>query len=292
MTHKPLLFLFFIAVSFGCPAQLLAQPTAVRLPQGGSKLESNQWSTEISIYVTKEQEVYFESERLLYFDEIGSSILAAMRKLPESWMEHYMKILIHADVDTRYALIDKIKTEIASVYNVRRFVYLRTASNNNSSIPNRLYFVGQFKNLYPIYTREEEEQIKIFNDTVSPFPSPPFYPTHELEYALLSGDKEAVAAMLPNFSCDFITLSGNGNFLHKNVAHNIFDVSAIKKILEPVDVLFIRFGENLLYGDYAIAVQTLQKAWKELGIDSEKNIIEITTAFQNLLIEREIPLPE
>ncbi len=269
--------LLILLISVSITMSGFGQPkTKISLPKGG--VERSFYGT-IDFYITENQEVFSEDKRLLRYDDI-SNLIIMKNDIPLS----ERRVLLYADKNLSYSFIEKIKEEIAQVEKV---LFLMTDSIAGTKKGYSIVLnshLNRHKNIKTILTLEQEIKNQEFNESVLPPPFPPpnmWY--HDFEDIIYSGKKEAIKKVLKEYSYDIIRVLPNKVLEHKEVA---ISSEQLKRIIKDNDILFLKFDDKSLYGDYIYAIQEIKKHQIKLKKEKENRayLVDISLKLEKLLI--------
>lgn len=239
-------------------SNLKAQIGSIELPQGEEEIKINYTTPIISIYVDKENTVYLEKEEIEIGD-LGKHLNYIRYKLP---IEHqtFIKVFLYIDKETPYKIIDKIKTEIASVFIYN--IYYKTGSVEDKDLLKGLGFRNhhsffKYQVIEKKVTKKQKEENKRYNDSLRKAdnnflqvpPPPPLHWTSEFRYKLYSDQQEIIDEILDgrNYLC--ISIENNGI----KVENELIGFDALERIEEIFlnnDVLLVSFKDDLVYKNY------------------------------------------
>ena len=267
-TNKQLLSLIYI---FFLLSNLKAQIGSIELPKGNEKIKINYTTPIVSIYVDKKNTVYLEKEQVEISD-LGKHLNYIRYKLP---LEHkvFIKIFLYIDEKVSYKIIDKIKTEIASVYMYN--IYYKTGSIEDKDLLNGLGFINHqsfFKHqlIERKITKKQKEENKRYNDSMRgireemgmdifpPPPPPPMHWTAEFKHKLYSDQQEIIDEVLEGRSYLCISIGNNGIKVEKELI-DFDDLEDIEKVFLNNDVLLVNFDDNLDYKNYFKMINIVRK---------------------------------
>ena len=176
--------LFLLSITF-----VYSQPkNKINLPQGGEQITFEKTTPLLSIYVTANQEVYVESTRILFFEEIPLFIKKNW-ELVNPNIESLFRVLLYADQNTDYKFIDQLKSYIAKSSS-RVFCQTDDINGVRYSIP--LWLSGTITKLQatqiPLVSTAKEDTHDEFPFFLPPPPPPPMW-YHQAEMDIYSGQK-------------------------------------------------------------------------------------------------------
>ncbi|WP_139062389.1 ExbD/TolR family protein [Aquimarina megaterium] len=273
---------------------LYSQPKEqISLPKGGSEIKTQQSTKNINIYITKEQHVYFENQKLTFYCQISELLSKEFTNNQISPFDLSINIL--ADNGVFYNVIDKVKTEIAKTNN--KTIYYQTGVVENLSeglkdvIPKSLYQINLFSR---ILTLQERSEMKKLNDSHNiPPPAPSYNYYYHLRSVLSDGSKKEEAKhLLEKLNYANIRLLSNQKIRYKGYDVAISDEKELESILKNHQIVLLHFDENIIYGDYialkAIIKRITNKYHSKKQYDKISSILEIPA--EQEIMHKEIEL--
>lgn len=268
-----------------------AQVENIELPPGNEKITINRTTPAFSIYIDKNNSVYFEKQPI-DINDLGKKLTYEVYKIPEEY-KMSAKVFLYIDKNTSYKTVDKVKTEIAtaSLYNI----YYKTNSIDDHNILSGIYWRNHrsFFHISKIekqLTKKQEKEFKIKDSLAAlkkkntglgiippPPPPPPLHWSADYIFRLYSGQKDIVNEALEEreYTCVMIKNSG----IETESGHFTFnETNMISDWLSEKKVVFIKFQENLTYTNYFVAInhfKTLSKAKSPLFVELSKEISDI-----------------
>jgi len=261
--------IFLLISLFLLTFNLKAQIGNIELPSGNEQIKINHTTPIISIYVDKENAVYLEKESV-EISELGKRLNYIRYKLP---LEHmvFVKVFLYIDKKVPYKIIDKIKTEIASVYIYN--LYYKTGSVEDKDLLKGLGFRNhqsffRHQHIEKKITKKQEQEIKRYKDSIRktennfiqlpPPPPPPMSWTAEFSYKLYSDQQEIIDEILEEKSYSCISITNNGIKVEKEFI-GFDNLEDIERIFLNNDVLLVNFDENLVYQNYFKMISIVRK---------------------------------
>lgn len=262
-----------------------SQPTDFLLPEGKAEIELNYTAIVMKLYITKHQEVYFEDEKLQFYDQIASAILKAERQAPEAMIGANKMIYIYADRNVPYSFVEGIKMEIAKLG--IRFLFYKTNDDDNNILQAEIFRLNVFKEYEiprPIVTVEEADLNQEYFLMIPPLPSQ-LMPSYldwlsDLELAIGSMDTGTVKNILSGLKYESFKVLPDEKIYHNEKVYDLTDGEALSQIIHEKELLLLDFDENLIYEDYIKGIQKVREL-----IKSESSTEETT------LITIEVPIP-
>ncbi|WP_347923564.1 biopolymer transporter ExbD [Pontimicrobium sp. SW4] len=248
-----------------------AQTSKIELPLGIEEIKVNYTSPIISIYVDKENAVYLEEEQI-EISELGKRLSYIRYKLPIEDIV-FTKVFLYIDKVVPYKIIDKIKTEIASVYMYN--TYYKTGSVEDKDLLKGLGFRNhqsffRYQHIEKKTTKKQEEEDRRYNDSIRrineetemgfllPPPPPPMHWTAEFKHKLYSDQQEIIDEILEGKSYSCVSIGNNGIKIEKELI-NFDDLEDIEKVFLNNDVLLVNFDDNLVYKNYFKMINIVRK---------------------------------
>lgn len=269
MKNRLLLFSFFI-----CLLNTYGQIDKIIMPKGNEQLDIKRLTAFYSIYVDKNESVFFEKEPIKIHD-IGKLLTYKTYKLPD-WDVNHLQIHLYIDKEVNYDLVDKIKTEIASA-NLNKVVY-KTNSVEDKDILNGIFWKNHqsfFKiaKIKKRLTYKEKERNKRYNDSLikyqnsneNPFPlPPPPLPPHwslEFENKLYSDQQNVIDEILNERKYKCVTITNMGLKVNsENIP--IEEKIKIEHLFLENEALLISFDEKLSYFNYLNMIRIFKEMTK------------------------------
>ncbi|OBX17593.1 hypothetical protein LX77_03719 [Gelidibacter algens] len=255
----------------------------INLPKGGKDIEIKSTKSLYSLYLTKNQEVFNDDERLEYFQDVNYTFLSQFDKNISMGIP---LVLIYADVKTPFKFVSKVKSYIP---NHRWVFYMTENIEGLKATAFRNYGSAKYLDLEEILTAEEEENLLAEEFPFAPPMPPPNWWFVDFEKKLFSGNKAAIQNALNEYSHSVLTVSQNKALKHDNI---ILNDESLKNFIQANQVLFLNFDDGIFYEDYIDAVQKI----KNHQIALEKNeqdkayIIEVSLNLKSQLEEMDIEL--
>jgi len=285
---KTKLFYILFLATLSC----LAQPKDIELPIGGEEMKISKGTFFLSFYITKNQEVYLEDKKISFYNDIAPMLTQAIRTIPDNF--HGPKIYyIYADVNVAYKFVDKIKTEIGRIVYPRIDYKTDSYENIMTTMPSRIN--GSVKGILrddKIFTLKEQQKNEEAAKEMMfpPPPPPPAFWQETFQHNLYQLNANKVAQTLKEHSSETLTILPNGEYKYKGENYKFTNTAFLKDLHLKHEILFLRYGENLSYGDYIKAKQQLRKIG--IAFDKEKKPsaykIEISFALEEKLKEKNL----
>ena len=232
-------------------ALLYAQVETIILPKGDSSIRISKTSITpfFSIYVDKNETIYLEGKRIELYN-LAKTLAYNRSKLNHEW-QFNIKIYLYLDVALEYTIVDKIKTELASVSFVN--LYFKTNTIEDKDILTGIYLKNHlsFFNLDAIKnisTLKQEEKNKK-DLALLPPPPPPMACENELIYRVYTDQQNVIDEVLEGKKYIKAILS-NESLKLNNLTIRFDNVKMLLQLFEDYEIIFISFDSELLYSNY------------------------------------------
>ena len=285
-----ILLLFFN--SYGQPKE------EISLPEGGiDKFDFNK--KHYTIHYTKDQKMFFNNDRLRFWDQIASSILSEERQ-PK--MNAVSDIIIYADKDLTYAFIERIRHEIGKVWN--GYLHFKSDSYktpncltfyiNGSGMRTKKYdIVDWYYGPKIIYMTKEftgEDKTPELEGWVWPVPA---VWQHNFSGDFFKKYIDGINQFLNNESYKALIIKSETTYLCNKKLLEFKDEKLIEHLVDENDLLFIKTEVGLSFKAYFKAITNIQKKRKlheEHDVLRKPFIIEVPYIFEEELLEKGIKL--
>jgi len=294
---KTIFIIFLLISTFG-----YSQKENIILPESNVKLDSIRKSPHYSIYITSNEELYFEDKRLRFWDEIGTNILKRER-VPISKVVN--DIIIYADKNVPYLFVQRAKDEIGKVWD--GYIHYKGGTFKNASA-NTFFISGSYlrnkrkkrdgdyiSNLGIIYTTKEKNGIdKVPRLTDEAWPIIPAIWQHNFSVDFFKTDTVFIKKTLSELKWGSLVIISNKRYSFKGKEYNFSDELMLKNIMKSNDLLFVK-ANFISYDKYFKAISLIQKLRyyapkSPHGVLRKPFIIDIHYILEEDLKERNIHL--
>ena len=220
----------------------------ISLPETNDKLRVTLSDYKVhKIYVTNNEEIYFEKERLRFWDQITTKINESER-IPN--FKAVNDIIFYADKNVAYYTIEKLISEIGRSWT--GYIHIKCGSENNSNgltklITGSFYRSEKYRlkvdwtfNLPIIYTKKEKEgETKPPKLKESSWPLPPNILTSDFSSSFYSMDSLETNKLLASFKYKTLNLGYDGFYYKKDDKEKYVNTEELKEIVHNHDLLFL-----------------------------------------------------
>ncbi len=258
---KKIFVCFLLISTFG-----YSQKEDIILPESTIKLDFIRTSPHYSIYITNNEELYFEDKRLRFWDEIGTNILKRER-VPIS--KAVNDIIIYADKSVPYLFVQRTKDEIGKVWD--GYIHYKGSTFENASA-NTFFISGSYlrnrrkkryddsiSNLDIIYTTKEKIGIdKVPKLTDQAWPIIPAIWQHNFSVDFFKADTVFIKKALNEIKWSSLVIISDKSYSFKGKQYDFSDELMLKNIIKSNDLLFVK-ANFISYDKYFKAISFIQK---------------------------------
>lgn len=239
----------------------------INLPKVNYPTDTLQIGTHYTFHITKNREIYFNNERLRFWDLIASKILEQERAPNFNAVEH---IVIYADADVVYSVIERLNQEIGRVWS--GLVHYKCNGFNNKEVLT-YYKSGSFlepikRDEFSIYysdiifTEKEwygEEKVPNLYGFKSYYPA---FWQHNFAIDFYRKDTFYINSSLSRLKYSSIKFTAPSKFDSKDEKIKSNAKIPLNEILQKNDVLFINFDYNFTFGQAMEVLADIQSQRK------------------------------
>ncbi len=208
----------------------------------------------VTIYVTKDHEVYVDSIQITYWDNLMPAVLNIHRQLGMETI-YTTPVLFHIDRKAKYRFIDRVKEEVARVKN-KFFLYKIGDTNNALVESNKIDGTIQKKWIGPIPSKELEfakweltgSKLPDWLENIEPLPNDEL--KNSFAKYLYNGSLSDVNSILDRHPHILITLLPDKKYRYNGTVRNMDDISAVSNLVISGTLLLYTFDPELDYEDY------------------------------------------
>ena len=260
----------------------------------------NQWLKEAhyTFNINDNQEVFFEDQRIQFWDQVGSKILEKQRPPHNYYVNH---IIIYAHGSVPYFLIERLKEEITFVWS--GFIHY-SLMDDKQDIPISIFCSGSSKqkpnersvhwvhNSKRIYTKRELSGEDSILDNSDYWPVPAFWQTN-MSQDFFNLRKKMIEGELEQISYKGITILSSKTYELSGKVYLFTDIELIENLTKNNDLLFIKPVMDLSFEAYYKALSNFSaKRYSQPnsihGILLKPFIIEVPYGFNESLVEQGI----
>ncbi|WP_186826833.1 ExbD/TolR family protein [Seonamhaeicola algicola] len=254
-----------------------------------------------AIHYTKNQELYFNGQRLRFWDQLPNAIRAEKRYPKGNAVSN---IIIYADKGLEYAYIERIRHEIGKVWS--GYLHFKSDGYENSNCltfyisGSAMYNKGyDLTNWYYgpkiIYTTKEYIGEDKMPTLEASSPMIPVFWQHNFsdEFFDIHNYSKRIKKILEGENDASITIKTDSLYTFNNEYVKFSDTTTLTKIIDNNDILFVKTRVGLSYEKHFKAMTKIQerrKHNKEHGVLRKPFIIEVPFIYEEELVKKEIKL--
>lgn len=260
MQSKPIIYLLlFFSVT------LLGQNKSIDLPKLEFGTDTLKTQNYYPIHITASHEIYFEDDRIRFWDQVPSRLLELNR---EPISISFKDIVIYADKSVPYSIIQKLKEEIGRVWS--GFIHYKIDTYEGDKVISNFFSGSFYENPGSkgmdwvfdskiIYTRDEKDGTSsVPNLEAISFPVPAHW-----QHNFSTDFKELNATNIKYSMAEIVhrTIHIDGSKEHISINDETLywnEMDKIKNLVASSDLIFLKTKYGLTFGDFVDTMGKIQ----------------------------------